>query len=443
MNRWIKFSLVAAGYLAWVIWLGNLWWLFGLLVIFDIYITKKVRWAFWKGNAKKEGKRNVLLEWVDAIIFALIAATFVKSFFFEAYMIPTSSMENTLMTGDYLFVGKLKYGPKRPQHPLTIPLTHNVIFGKESYSRLIERPYKRMAGFTQVSRDDIVVFNFPQGDTVLVNYPTDDYYTHVRLNGRKNTLEHYGPVKVRPSGKEDNYVKRCVAVAGDTLHVRDGKVHVNGVEQPAFSGIRNTYTVVTDGQPLNQRLLDKYGISPEETYFDNRIPGYPSLPLHEEAAVEMAALRNIVSVTQNVDVFPPDYPDSQMMLFPFVTSSDFPWTRDNYGPLWIPRSGATVTLTPQNIPLYKRIITVYEGHSFEEKDGEYYIDGQLTTDYTFGMDYYFMMGDNRHNSADSRWWGFVPEDHIVGKPKLIWLSLNKEGKGFKKIRLRRIFMKIK
>ena len=438
MNRWIKFSLVAAGYLAWVIWLGNLWWLFGLLVIFDIYITKKVRWAFWKGNAKKEGKRNVLLEWVDAIIFALIAATFVKSFFFEAYMIPTSSMENTLMTGDYLFVGKLKYGPKRPQHPLTIPLTHNVIFGKESYSRLIERPYKRMAGFTQGSRGDIVVFNFPQGDTVLVNYPTDDYYTHVRLNGRKNTLEHYGPVKVRPSGKEDNYVKRCVAVAGDTLHVRDGKVHVNGVEQPAFSGIRNTYTVVTDGQPLNQRLLDKYGISPEETYFDNRIPGYPSLPLHEEAAVEMAALRNIVSVTQNVDVFPPDYPDSQMMLFPFVTSSDFPWTRDNYGPLWIPRSGATVTLTPQNIPLYKRIITVYEGHSFEEKDGEYYIDGQLTTDYTFGMDYYFMMGDNRHNSLDSRYWGFVPEDRIVGNPLVIWFSTDKHKSFPSRIRWERI-----
>ncbi|MCK9346314.1 MAG: signal peptidase I [Bacteroidales bacterium] len=425
MNRWIKFSLVAAGYLLWVIWLGNFWWMFGLVIIFDLYITKKVKWAFWKKTYKKGEKRNVALEWLDAIIFALIAATFVKSFFFEAYMIPTSSMENTLMTGDYLFVGKLRYGPKRPQHPLTIPLTHNVIFGRESYTRLIERPYKRMAGFTSVRTNDMVVFNFPHGDTVLVNYPTDDYYTHVRLNGRTGTLDHYGPVKVRPAGKEDNYVKRCVAVAGDTLLVKDGIVHVNNVPQPYFSGIRNTYTVVTDGQPLNKRLLEKYGISPAETYFDNRIPGYPSMPLNGENARELVSLRNIVSVTQNIDVFPPDYPDSQLMLFPFVTSADFPWTRDNYGPLWIPQAGATVTLTPRNIPLYRRIITSYEGHTLEERNGLYYIDGEETANYTFEMDYYFMMGDNRHNSLDSRYWGFVPEDRIVGNPVLVWFSTEK------------------
>lgn len=443
MNRWIKFSLVAAGYLLWVIWLGNFWWLFGLVIIFDLYITKKVKWAFWKKTYKEGEKRNIALEWLDAIIFALIAATFVKSFFFEAYMIPTSSMENTLMTGDYLFVGKLRYGPKRPQHPLTIPLTHNVIFGRESYTRLIERPYKRMAGLSSVKANEMVVFNFPHGDTVLVNYPTDDYYTHVRLNGRKSTLDHYGPVKVRPAGKEDNYVKRCVAVAGDTLLVKDGVVYVNHIPQPYFSGVRNTYTVVTDGQPLNQRLLNKYGISPAELYFDNRIPGYPNLPLNEENARELASLRNVVSVTQNIDVFPPDYPDSQLMLFPFVTSADFPWTRDNYGPLWIPQAGVTVTLTSQNIPLYRRIITSYEGHTLEERDGLYYIDGEETTTYTFGMDYYFMMGDNRHNSADSRYWGFVPLDHIVGKPKFIWLSIDKEASGIRKIRFKRIFKKIR
>jgi signal peptidase I len=147
LNRWIKFSVVAVCYLLWVIWLGNFWWLLGLIVIFDLYITKKVKWAFWKKKYEKGEKRNVWLDWLDAIIFALVAATFVKSFFFEAYMIPTSSMENTLMTGDYLFVGKLKYGPVRPRNPLTVPLTHNVIFGKESYSRVIEKPYKRMAGF--------------------------------------------------------------------------------------------------------------------------------------------------------------------------------------------------------------------------------------------------------------------------------------------------------
>ena len=425
MNRWIKFSVVAACYLLWVIWLGNFWWLLGLIVIFDLYITKKVKWAFWKKKYEKGEKRNVWLDWLDAIIFALIAATFVKAFFFEAYMIPTSSMENTLMTGDYLFVGKLKYGPVRPRNPLTVPLTHNVIFGKESYSRVIEKPYKRMAGFKKTGRNDVVVFNFPHGDTVLVNYPTDDYYTHVRLNGKQSTLNHYGPVKVRPPGKEDNYVKRCVAVAGDTLEVRDGHVFVNGLPQPFIPGIRNTYTLITDGQPLNPRLLDKYHVSPAETYFDNRIPGYASVPLNTADAEELRALRNIVSITQNIDVFPPDYPDSQLVLFPFVVSEDFPWTRDNYGPLWIPKAGTTVTLTPQNLPLYRRIITKYEGHVLEEDNGTVRIDGEETAHYTFAMDYYFMMGDNRHNSLDSRYWGFVPEDRVVGNPLVVWFSTDK------------------
>lgn len=438
MNRWVKFSLVAVGYLLWVIWLGSFWWLLGLLVIFDLYITKKVKWAFWKKKYKEGEKRNVWLEWLDAVIFALIAATFVKSFFFEAYMIPTSSMENTLKTGDYLFVGKIKYGPVRPRNPLTVPLTHNVIFGKESYSRIIERPYKRMAGFRKVQRNDMVVFNFPHGDTVLVKYPMDDFYTHVRLNGEKSTLDHYGPVKVRPPGKEDNYVKRCVAAAGDTLQVIDGQVWVNGQAQPVFSGIRSTYTLITDGQPLNKRLLEKFKVSVEEARFDNRIPGYASLPLSPQHAEELKELRNVLSVTQNIDVFPPDYPDSQLVLFPFVVSDEYPWTRDNYGPLWIPKEGTTVTLTSQNIPLYKRIITTYEGHTLEESDGVFYIDGEETSEYTFRMDYYFMMGDNRHNSLDSRYWGFVPEDRIVGNPLIVWFSTDKFKKFPASIRLDRL-----
>lgn len=438
-NRWFKFALTALCYLLWVMWMGSYWWLLGLIIVFDIYITKKVRWAFWKKSNKGDGKRNILLEWVDAIIFALIAATFVKYFFFEAYMIPTSSMENTLMTGDYLFVGKLRYGPKRPQHPLTIPLTHNVILGKESYSRLIERPYKRMAGFRDVKRNDVVVFNFPHGDTVLVNFPTDDYYTHVRLNGRQSTLDHYGPVKVRPAGKEDNYVKRCVALPGDTLHVRDGQVYVNGQPQPAIKGIRNTYSVVTDGQPFNQRILEKYGISVAELYFDPKLPGYPGFPVNENNAAALSKLRNVISITKNVDVYPPDYPDSPLMLFPFVSSSDFAWTRDNYGPLWIPAAGKTVSLTTATLPLYRRIITTYENHTLEVRDHTILIDGQETNEYTFSQDYYFMMGDNRHNSLDSRYWGFVPEDRIVGTPALVWFSTDKNKPFPSNIRWSRIF----
>lgn len=443
-NRWFKFTTVALCYLLWVIWLGSYWWLLGLLVIFDIYITKKVKWAFWKKNYKEGEKHNAALDWLDALIFALVAATFVKYFFFEAYMIPTSSMENTLMTGDYLFVDKLKYGPKRPQQPLTVPLTHNVIFGRESYSQLITRPYHRMAGFSHVKRNDVVVFNFPHGDTILAAYPSDDYYTHVRLSGRQATIDSYGPLKVRPAGKEDNYVKRCVAVPGDTLWVKDGQVTVNGQAQPYFKGVRNTYTVVTDGQSINQLVLDKLGISPAEAYFDATLPGYTALPMNSTTAEELAALRNVVSVKQNIDSYPPDYPDSPLMLFPFQLSEAFPWTRDNYGPLWIPSEGATITLTIDNLPLYRRIIETYEKHSLETKGNEIFIDGQKAESYTFGQNYYFMMGDNRHNSLDSRYWGFVPEDRIVGTPSLVWFSLDKYKNFPENIRWKRLFkMKFK
>lgn len=438
-NRWFKFGLVALCYLLWVIWMGSYWWLLGLLIIFDLYITKKVKWAFWKKQYKEGEKRNAALDWLDAIIFALVAATFVKYFFFEAYMIPTSSMENSLMTGDYLFVDKLKYGPKRPQQPLTVPLTHNVIFGKESYSTLISRPYKRMAGFSHVKRNDVVVFNFPHGDTVLIQYPSDDYYTHVRISGRANTLEHYGPTKARPAGKEDNYVKRCVAVAGDTLQVKEGWVYVNGEAQSNYKGIRNTYSVITDGQTLNQRVLEKYGVTVADVYYDNRLPGYPTLPINQEAAAELAQLRNVVSLTQNVDVYPPDYPDSDIMLFPFSAHESFQWTRDNYGPLWIPKKGVTVDLTVANLPLYQRIITTYEHHTLEVKGSEIIVDGKPAATYTFAQDYFFMMGDNRHNSLDSRYWGFVPEDRIVGTPSLVWFSTDKTKSFPKNIRWNRLF----
>jgi signal peptidase I len=189
---------------------------------------------------------------------------------------------------------------------------------------------------------------------------------------------------------------------------------------------------------LNKRLLEKFKVSVEEARFDNRIPGYASLPLNPQHAEELKELRNVLSVTQNIDVFPPDYPDSQLVLFPFVVSDEYPWTRDNYGPLWIPKEGTTVTLTSQNIPLYKRIITTYEGHTLEESDGVFYIDGEETSEYTFRMDYYFMMGDNRHNSLDSRYWGFVPEDRIVGNPLIVWFSTDKFKKFPASIRLDRL-----
>ena len=220
-------------YVLWVIWLGNYWWLFGLIVIFDLYITKKVKWLFWKKEYKEGEKHNALLDWIDAIVFALVVVTFINMFFFQAFKIPSSSMESSLYTGDHLFVSKLTYGPRVPQTPLTIPFTHNVIFGKESYSTAIQNQYRRLKGFRNVKRGDYVVFGFPHGDTVLKKDPMADYYAYVRDAGRDYVLRHYGPVVVRPMDKKDHYVKRCVAIPGDTLEVKAGVVYVNGIQQEA------------------------------------------------------------------------------------------------------------------------------------------------------------------------------------------------------------------
>ena len=428
---------MAVLYVLWVIWLGNYWWLFGLIPIFDGHITKKVKWLFWKKDYKEGEERNALLEWLDAIIFAVVVVTFINTFFFQAFKIPSSSMESSLYTGDHLFVSKLAYGPKMPQTPLTIPFTHNVIGGKESYSTLIQSDYKRLKGFGHVETGDYVVFAFPHGDTVLVKDPAADYYTYVRTLGRDYTIRKYGPLKVRPSDKKDHYVKRCVASAGDTLEIRNGQVYVNSQAQEVWPGVQNSYTVVTDGQRINPVNLDKLGLNIRELWFHPELPGYPAMPLTAEMLEKIKAYPNVVSVEQNIDSYPPDFPDSYVTIFPFA--ENYRWTRDNFGPLWIPQKDAEVELTVANLPLYERIITAYEGNSLQVKDGAIYINGEETQSYTFKQDYYFMMGDNRHNSLDSRYWGFVPEDHIVGKPALIWLSIDGNKKFPNNIRWRRFF----
>ena len=359
-NRWTKFIFWALLYILWVIWLGNFWWLLGLGVIFDIFITRKVHWNFWKKRYKEGEKRSAANEWLDAVIFAVIVVTFINIFFFQAFKIPSSSMEKTLYTGDHLFVSKLTYGPRVPQTPLTVPFTHNVIFGKESYSTLIQNDYRRLKGLRKVKRGDIVVFGFPNGDTVLRKAPSEDYYSLCRFYGKKKVISTLGPVIARPADKVDHYVKRCVAIPGDTLEIREGLVWVDGVQQPSYPGMQ---------------------------------------------------------ISRNLEKVQNDYRE----IFPF--SPDYTWTRDEFGPLWIPQKGATVELTRENLPLYERIIRVYEHSSVEE--------ALAAGSYTFKQDYYFMMGDNRHNSLDSRYWGFVPEDHIVGRPVVIWLSTD-EGKKFPK-----------
>ncbi len=437
-NKWTRFIFWTLAYLLWVIWLGNFWWLFGLIVIFDTHITQKVKWTFWKKDYKEGEKRNILLEWLDAIIFAVVVVSFINIFFFQAFKIPSSSMESSLLTGDHLFVSKLSYGPRTPSTPLTIPFTHNVLpSGKESYTELWTKETKRLKGFGDVERGDYVVFGFPHGDTVLTKAPTDDYYTLVRSMGRDYTIQNFGPVKVRPMDKKDHYVKRCVAVAGDTLSVIDGQVYINSQAQDVYEGLQMTYTVVTNGNRINSKNLDGLGLNIGELWFDAASATYPMMPLTAEMLGKVKMFSNVVSVSENIDNYPPDYPDSYLTIFPF--SKDFKWTRDNLGPLWIPKQGETVELTVNNLPLYHRIITAYEGNKLEVKEGVIFINSEEVQTYTFKQDYFFMMGDNRHNSLDSRYWGFVPEDHVVGKPVVVWFSSDGNKAFPKNIRWSRFF----
>ncbi len=437
-NKWFKFGTVAALYLLWVLWLGNYWWLAGLAVIFDIYITKKVHWAFWKKKDPPGGKQTVLVEWIDAIIFAVIAATFIRLFFIEAYTIPTSSMEKTMLIGDYLFVSKTAYGPKLPNTPLSVPFIHNTLpfSSKKSYVEWIKRPYRRIAGLGKIKNDDIVVFHFPEGDTVALKVQNQSYYQLKRMYGR-NTVwsdeRNFGGVIARPVDKRENYIKRCVAIPGDELEIRAGILFINGQQQKQHEGMQYNYLVKATSS-INPRAFDRLGIS----HADQQGFGgmQYTLPLTAAMNDQLSRFTNVVETTKmtdepgrwNPDIFPCD--------------SRFPWNVDHFGPLKVPSRGETITLTPENLPLYHRILDIYENNEVEVRDSLVYINGQPAGSYTFKMDYYWMMGDNRHNSADSRYWGFVPEDHVVGKAILIWLSLDKDKRFPGNIRFNRLFRNI-
>ena len=334
-------------------------------------------------------------------------------------------MESSLYTGDHLFVSKLTYGPRMPQTPLTVPFTHNVIFGKESYSTSLQWKYRRLKGFRKVRTGDIVVFNFPNGDTVLRRDPAADYYMLSRIYGRDQIIERLGPVTVRPADKTDHYVKRCVAAPGDTLEVRKGLVWVNGEQQTVWPGVQLSYQVKTRKGALNSKTIEKLGLNARELYFNPQLPGYPAMPLTARMLEEVKKLPAVVDVSLNVD-------REDTFVWPY--EGGYGWTRDEFGPLCIPAKGATVEITEKTLPLYERIIRDYEKSDLPAaiEEGKY----------TFKQDYYFMMGDNRHNSLDSRYWGFVPEDHVVGKPAIIWLSTDAGRKFPSNIRWKR-FGKIK
>lgn len=436
-NRYLRFAFATILYLLMVIWLGNYWWLFGLPIIFDIYITRKVHWFFWRKRGVKRQKGWV--EWLDALIFAGVAAFLIRLFFIEAFTIPSGSMEKTLLIGDYLFVSKVSYGPKMPNTPLAIPFTHHTMpFTRNTPAFLtwIQNPYNRRPGLGHIKRNDIVVFHFPEGDTVITQYPEQSYYNIVRELGREYVWRNY-QLLIRPVDKRENYIKRCVAIPGDTLSIRAGQVMINGTPQPHFPEMQRNYAVWTDGTPINTLTLDKLGISQADRSFSASASVY-NMPLTQTMAEALEKLPNVKQVEPYVST---DSARMNGMIFPHDAA--YPWTEDFFGPLVIPRKGSTVALSLANLPIYRRIIEVYEHNKLEVKDSTILINGYPAASYTFGMDYYFMMGDNRHNSLDSRFWGFVPEDHVVGKAVFIWMSSDPERSFPFNIRWKRLFTRIR
>ncbi|MDX1943752.1 MAG: S26 family signal peptidase [Saprospiraceae bacterium] len=405
-----------------------------------------------KLEASNPYKRTQLREWAEAIIFAVFAAAFIRMFLIEAYVIPTSSMEDSLLVGDFLFVSKAHYGIRTPMTVVQVPLFHNrfgagggrgimkllkVIEG-ETYLEKPSLPYYRLPAIESIDRNDLIVFNYPEGDSVYIfpdrTWSSHDYrrnsipasYAQQIKTGRKKLV-------TRPMDKKDHYIKRCVAVGGDSIMIRDRQLYVNGKPAKNPSKMEFMYSVeIPEGVTINTRNFANWGISTEDMLSANSNPMI--LILTDEQKAKIQGMDAGINLTY-LDMGRVSGGDK---LFPHDPNRTEGWTVDNYGPIWVPKKGVTIDLTPENIALYRRTIDVYEGNDFAERDGKFFINGKETNRYTFKMNYFWAMGDNRHNSEDSRVWGFVPEDHIVGKPLFIWFSL-KEGQLSKGINWKRIF----
>ena len=457
--QWAKFIVVLVLYLLFLYWVKSWWGLLVIPFIFDIYITKKIKWQWWK---ESEGPTKWIMSWVDALVFALVAVYFINQFFFQNYVIPSSSLEKSLLTGDYLFVSKVSYGPRIPQTPLTMPLTQHTlpVIETKSYIEWPQWDYRRVKGLGNVQLNDIVVFNYPAGDTLCSapQYQAQDFYRlcydvgyrlypqrpdpdsldretqrmffeTIYQGGRQYISENFaefGDIITRPADRRENYVKRCVGLPGQTLQIKDHIIYLDGKANKEPDNVQYTYHLKLK-QRLSDELMKELGITMEDMMSLNTL-GY--MPLTKQAVAELKNQGYAESIELNTEA-------EEWDIYPL--NDNMHWTRDNYGPVWIPKKGESIDLNLGNIAIYERPIRTYEGNDLMVKDGKIFINGEVATKYTFKMDYYWMMGDNRHNSLDSRYWGFVPEDHIVGKPIFIWWSSDPDRHGFGGIRWSRLF----
>ena len=459
-------------------------WKFGALPWYALYQLafqqkeeKYVGPRNWKDKKKSWGR-----EWGEAILFAVVAASIIRSFTFEAFTIPTPSMEASMKVGDYLFVDKFTYGTRLPMTPVSIPFFHNAIPGglTNSYVEWFSLPYMRTPGFGKVERFDPVVFNFPNGDTVLIDpyYVGHNYYELLRNEAitmagnnvelylsdkakydamarnnfnekktckscRENTPGGRGNLKIggtrhRPLDKKEMYIKRCIGLPWETLELRDGQVYINGSAIENKVGMMWNYIVSVSSPSAISKLQREFGKLNSELQMANQEGTELLVPLTTDEANRM---RGMTSDFPSVVQFQDTSSDNSLSIYP--NSADYPfnsWTSDRFGPLTIPAEGMTIEMSHDAFVRYGRVIGAYEGNSIQEKDGKIFINGQEAATYTFKQNYYFMMGDNRHHSADSRFWGFVPEDHIVGKAVFTWFSKeNMDYHGSNKIRWDRIF----
>lgn len=443
-TRWIRFAIVSLIFFLWVAWLGNWWVALLFILLFDIYITGYIPLTWWK-KSKSKSVRSVM-SWVDAILYALVLVYFVFAFIGQNYQIPSSSLEKTLLTGDYLFVNKFVYGPRVPMTPVNFPLVHNTIpvLDCKSYLDNPSLPYHRLKGLRNVEQGDIVVFNFPAGDTVMTKMQNPDYYTLLKMFGRNvvlNNPQQFGERIWRPVDRRENYVKRCVGLPGQHFRIVDGQIIVDGVPMETPADAQFNYVVQTKRFPITEDQWDELGVAKDDIYLEQdlmtkgdsltlaingliyengTVPPIYVVPL-TITMVEKLQQSGSVAVLRRLTAQPE-------MLFPEGISQG--WTRADYGGengLLIPAKGMKLAITAENWPIYERAIRIYENNPTAKiVDGVLNIDGKPVDFYEFKMDYYFMMGDNRDNSLDSRYWGFVPEDHIIGTPMRVLISFDKD-----------------